>query len=331
MKITISLVVIIFSNILIFSQPSFPGAGTEDEPYEIWTNEHFKELSDSIVNSNYPNYSEWNFDKSFKLMQDIDNIKCIRNGYFRANFDGNGKIISMALETDHDNPYFACVASFYGTYSHKYLKKLTLNGYVNDDNISAFGGTTFYGLITHCVNNVPIIGTGKYPTYTYAAGIVYTNFGTISHCINNGSVTGVDMVAGISVRSHQGGGKIFNCINTGKITASTTEIKEWWNSSGAAGICVEAPGADLLENCNWINLGDVEGASNVSGIASKFYGGGMFTRIISNCINVGYIKGKKNVGGIVGVTIDDPTITNCVNTGIIEGEEDVGNIVGGER
>ena len=39
---------LLISNILLFSQPSFPGEGTADNPYQLWTKEHLEELSDSL-------------------------------------------------------------------------------------------------------------------------------------------------------------------------------------------------------------------------------------------------------------------------------------------
>ena len=324
-----------FQRLLLFSQPSFPGEGTEISPYQLWSKEHLTELCDSINNIGPPYYMSWTTDKYFRLMQDMDNVYQSIGWYaFSGYLRGNGKTINMAMP---DSLMLSSIKHCYvpGLISldnGSLLDSLTVTGYITY--ARTIFGVEVSSILDNCITNVDIV---CYPCeyiisniiyYWAVAGIAATNRGTISHCINNGNVTGVDFVAGIAAESFQG--KIFNCINTGKITATGTEIKEWYDYTGVAGITIEAPKTDF-SNC--INLGDIEGHYYVGGIASKSFSA-LFSSwtIVKNCINAGNIKGKKYVGGIIGIDFDlqPADIYNCINTGIIEGEEDAGGIVGKE-
>ena len=332
MKIVFFLILTILSNTFLFSQFSFPGTGSEEDPYQVWTSGHFVELSDSLNIDRYmPARDCWHFGKYFRLMQDINvSISDQSLWSFFAFFSGNGKKITL---TGSSSLLFSSITMRVDSLTVEVLGSDNVYpGIVGNISFlwNKYGmGIASFGTLSYCINNVSVVDFGTMGAYEYmymAGGITYDNSGTISHCINNGSVSGVDFVAGIAPDSFHG--KIFNCINTGKITATSTEIKEYYDYTGVAGITIEAPKTDF-SNC--INLGDIEGHYYVGGIASKSFTA-LFSSwtIVKNCINAGHIKGKKYVGGIIGFDFDlqPADIYNCINTGIVEGEEDVGNIVG---
>ena len=325
MKIVFLLIAITFSNLLLLSQPSFlTGKGTEDEPYEIWSKEHWNELSDSSYAYSHPsnylndNYNPmWARDKHFYLMNDIHDVSQPIYGYTIGYFNGKNKIITEST----DEPSFGCPGGI--------IDSLIINGNANSQSGKFSIGDAH--IINNCINNITIL---CYPCeyewiygigYHFVGSITVYNHGTISHCINNGSVSGVDFVAGIAADNQLG--IITNCINTGKITASNTEenVYDWWTGQGASGITIR------YNASNCVNLGVIEGMDYVAGIVS-YTASGDIPLLISNCINTGFIKGRRYVGGIAGMNVkNSSSITNCVNTGVVEGEEDVGNIVGGER
>ena len=318
---------VFFSNIFLFSQPSFPGEGTEVEPYELWTKEHLMELCDSI-NSDYryllyppEGYDNWTTNKHFRLMRDIDSISQSIGGEtfksFKGHFFCNEKKITVAMPDSFvfttakncDQPMIIALDGI------STLNGLILDGYVT------YGTCPFrvgnYSIVSRCVNNV-VFGYG---------GITYDNYGTISHCINNGNVTGVDRIGGISAELDRG--RIVSCINTGKITASNSGDNSI--GSGVGGIVGASPNS-LMDISYCINIGDVIGRDYVGGIIGSARGLASCPITIMDCMNSSSVGGKNVVGGIIGMIFNERNdIRNCINAGIIEGEEDVGNMLGKEE
>ena len=307
-----------FSNALLFSQFSFPGDGSVQNPYEIWTLEHWNELTDSSYYYFYNGNRSWAKDKHIHLMQDINNISQPLYSYSICYFNGKNKIITEDV-----------VYNFFWL-PGGIIDSLTVNGYTNSS-----GGKFGVGsnnIVTNCINNIPVVDFGYEGVYGImiyqAGGITSTNHGTISHCINNGDVSGVDRIAGIVSTNSE---TASHCINTGKITASNSGSDNW-DGGGIGGIF--ALNVYSINSC--INLGDVVGQNNVGGIGGMAVTNSGFSPpcTITNSINAGYIKGNSLIGGIVGknfyISGSPSVISNCVNTGVIEGEEDVGTIVGKE-
>ena len=335
MRIVFFILQFFFATTLLLSQFSFPGTGSEDVPYQLWTKDHWNELSDYSHNYFWTNGSGWPADKKFQLANDIDVLSKYLLVYFDGHFQGNGKIMTVNM---CDYSPFSSLYSGNSSTVIGGINDLTISGNIFTVDIDATSfagivGVIYYdGSVSNCITNVNLecYDYGSQYGYFRNGGITVSNQGTISHCINNGSVTGVDFVAGIAAESRQGGGKIFNCINTGRITATSTEIKNRWNYTGAGGICVNAPGRDWLKCC--INLGDVEGSAYVGGIAVRAVGNFNDPKeVISDCINAGFVRGKKCVGGIISLFVNGPFLRNCINTGIVEGEEDSGNMLGKEE
>ena len=81
----------IFVNVSLSSQPfNGNGDGTVGNPYQIWDNNDFMELNDSVNSS--PQFYNWHCDKHFRLMDDIGIITETIGGYdFQGHFHGNGK------------------------------------------------------------------------------------------------------------------------------------------------------------------------------------------------------------------------------------------------
>ena len=322
--IFVFLLLFIFSNVSLFAQPFGGGTGEQTNPYQIWDENHFIELYDSVINATF---TPWHNGKYFKLIQNIDIGSAIGLGRWRGYFYGNGKIINKNGE------FGIC-----GILDNEgVIDSLIVDGYIFTDEIYTAGivGIIYNtysmpsrppGSITNCINNATITCTNDGSIYGVygVGGIAYRNDGIISHCINNGSVSGVDRVGGIVGQNL--GATITGCINTGKITA-TNSGSDLWGICGMGGIAAVSGGS--ISSC--INLGAIEGQRNVAGIVGDGAGS-----TITNNINSGYIKGINGVGGVLGNNsylygnIPGATISNCINTGVVEGDEDVGAIVGKE-
>ena len=309
MKAILVIFLFLFSSILLFGQrppfDDYTGDGTADNPYKIYTKEHFMEFADSLNKMANPGeFFPWQHGKHFRLMENIDTIEQ-GTGKLQGIFHGNGKKIAVYLLCEYpDNPYYSLFA---GMSAGGSIDSLIVDGYVNYQcGYIGITGTSNY--ISNCISNVRVISIGM------AAGIASSNYVSMSRCINNGSITGgVERIGGVVATNL---GTIENCLNTGKITA--TASGDGYRVGGIAGWSGSA-----ISNC--INLGEVHGQRAVSGIAAFSYS----PASVFHCINYGYIKSEKEVGGVAGFT-DGTAITNCVNVGAVEGDEDVGGIVGKE-
>ena len=251
------LMLLVFSNILLYSQSSFTnfGSGTENDPYQLWTKEHLIELTDSVYNDFYDLNQCWHCNKYFRLMQNIDSVTyAIGFGSFKpAYFHGGGYTITADSSVKIISPPFISVGPLFSSIGGC-IDSLTLNGniVIGFEAIGLSGifrSVGILGTVSNCTNNVDAL----------YSGIAYLNYGTIINCINNGNVAS----AGITIQNNY---KVISCINTGTIfnTVSTATV---------GGIVSSANnGHDCISNC--INLGSVTGGGSVGGIIGSLSGGG---------------------------------------------------------
>ena len=137
------------TNLNIFAVPNFtfPGAGTETNPFQISTLEDLKELADSVLQ---PTYYFFHSDKNlhFILTNDITDpvTFCIGDDNpgsgcqsFTGIFDGRGHSITVQLDacfsSNNTVALFPCIRT---SGEEVIIKNLTINGYVNG--YSAAGG-----------------------------------------------------------------------------------------------------------------------------------------------------------------------------------------------
>ncbi len=179
-------------------------------------------------------------------------------------------------------------------------------------------------LVSGCSNSGDIEANGNQGAGIMATMAAYT---TVDSCVNSGNITGgwglggiVGSLLGVNARIHA-------CYNTGTIHTSV-------NRSG--GIVAYNQSDAFVSDC--INFGAVstaltEGGTNmntsgyaIGGIAG--YGASEFLR----CINLGKVEGPSQVGGILGYTYPKRTkLIDCINLGEIVAPADTcGSIVGAD-
>ena len=281
------------SGILLKGQLSdfLQGAGTEDEPYLIYTAEQINRIGV------FP--CEW--DKNFKLMADVD-----LNGFtgtefniigidwanpFTGVFDGNGHTISnfSYISTDRD--------------------RAGLFGYVNDPNaeirdlglidpnvdagtgwdVGSLVGSLRSGTITGChVNGGSVSGN------EIVGGLVgYSWYGAITNCYSITSVTGDERVGGlVGLASSKYIGErteITNCYSVGSVTGN-------FRVGGLAGV-----NSGTIINC--YSVTSVFGNDVVGGLV------GVNSGTITNSYSVGSITGDERVGGLTGR--NSGIVSNC--------------------
>jgi hypothetical protein len=183
------------------------GAGTEADPFQIWTKNDLLEIEKHIGNVGGINLTE---NMHYILMNDIDSVDFVIGSLqnigntavsdalinsqnpietqvitdssrsFKGILNGNNK--SITVNYFGNSPHLAL---FY--HNSGELKNIVIEGFVTNtnENGTAAGLVTINdGIITHCINNADISGRS-------AGGIAVINRNLISNCINNGQVCGL--------------------------------------------------------------------------------------------------------------------------------------------
>ena len=268
------------AEIPLTSEPSFGGAGTEEEPYLISTKEDLKEMAQFV---NYQN--ETYGDKNYLLTDDLVLNEDLNDDPelwepigvsqpFSGVFDGDGHTI-RGLYIEGDTGYLG----LFGTVAEGTVKNV---GLVDGKIVSLIDYNFAGSIVGFCIN------------------------GRIENCYNTGTVEGT-FVGGI-VGSNIGG-HIQDCYNTGAITARG-------NYSAAGGIAGQNTNAEFtIVNC--YNTGNVSVILFNDG--DQGYIGGIVGQngqaSIKNCYNTGLLSSNAPEnsyvfkGGIVAANLPDDNIT----------------------
>ena len=239
------------------------GSGTEDEPYQIITEDDMLRLANESQNESFE-------DTHFILMNDLDftglAYKVVGNSYdsgFKGHFNGNGKTIDNVKCGSRE----VRLVGLFGYLEGDAIVENLISGAGNviDGNLNVGG------IVGRTNGNVQVIGCTSHATVTaiktsdydgrYAGGIVgYSAGGSIVDCRNYGSVNAASFAGGITsfaIFNH-----IANNINFGTIRAD----------GNLGGIVVGNDYADISNN---YYVGDCApggiGGSDVAGSAMRGY------------------------------------------------------------
>jgi predicted outer membrane repeat protein len=269
------------------------GAGTQDNPYLIYTAEELFSIFPSEL------------DKDFKLMADIDLSHYVGTELdiigitspFTGVFDGNGKKITNLNNT---NGLFMYVSGS--------IKDLGLiDSHIDRERGSSVGSLVDNlqgGTITNCYATGSVMGTGSYVS---AGGLVGENRGTIINCYVIGSITGNGWNVGGLVGENLG--TISNCHAKGSVTGK------------------DRVGGLIGDN----NTGTITNCYSSASVSGRHYVGGLVggsNGNISTSYSTGMVSGTYDyIGGLVG-DIWSGSITECYSTGTVIGNRNVGGLVG---
>jgi hypothetical protein len=277
------------------------GAGTENDPYLIYTAEQMNKIG----------LYEEDWDKHFKLMADIDlssytgtdfNIIGIDWRPFRGVFDGNGHTISNFTYTSTGRDGIG-LFGYVGWWTEKgEIKDLGLIDPNVDagtgDYVSSLVGELRNGTITGCY-----VEGGSVSGNEDIGGLVGSNFGTITTCYSEGSVTDRGKVGGLVGFNN---GTITNCYSAGSVSGyDDVGGLVGWNRS-------------TITNC--YAMGSVPGTRYVGGLVGDNSG------TIINSYSASNVSGYEQVGGLVGLNFG--TITTCYSAGSVTANDIVGGLVG---
>ena len=295
--------------ITIFSL-SFPayaqyggGTGEPNDPYLIDTAEQMNEIG--------LHQEDW--DKHFKLMEDIDLGSFTGTSYniiggewdnpFTGVFDGNNKKISNFNYSSTSRYRVGIFGYIYG--SNAEVKDLGLidpdiNG---DGSVGSLVGFLRNGIIINCYAQ-----GGSVSGYDNIGGLVgWGDFGssTITNCYTTTSVSGNKGIGGLTGSAN----KITNCYATG-------DVSGYEDVGGLVG----ENRFQTITNC--YSSASVSGYIFVGGLVGDNQGGS-----IINCYSNTPATGTYYVGGLVGDNAVG-SITCCYSSASVTGTEHAGGLVG---
>lgn len=271
------------------------GAGTDADPYRIYTAEHMNEIG--------ANPADW--DKHFKLMADIDlgaytarafNIigrgspfEAVSNP-FSGVFDGNSHTISNFTYTSTG----VNAVAIFGNVSGVSAKIMNLKLVTADvragsgDYVGALAGVLRYGVITGCR-----IERGEVSGRLCVGGLVGLNEGTVIDCCSSGSVWGDWYVGGLV--GEAGKGKTTKCYSTATVSGNN-------QVGGLVGRTIDETSAVT----NSYATGSVQADMYVGGLVGQIERGAAF-----NCFSAGKVLGNQYVGGLTGYVRPLGNVLHC--------------------
>jgi hypothetical protein len=260
------------------------GAGTEDDPYLIYTAEQINMIGV------FP--CEW--DKYFLLMQDIDlggytgtDFNIIGTWWdnaFTGVFDGNGKKISNFSYSSSDTNHIGFFGWVRG--ENALIKDLELTNAEVDAGTGNFVGLLVGYLedatITSCYGEGGIVSGND-----SVSGLVGYNRGTVIHCYSTGEVNGSSNVGGIAGFNF---GTVIRCYSISVVSGSV-------DVGGLVGL-----NAGSITFC--YSIGNINGDEIVGGLVGKNgYKSDITTygSYVSNSYSASAVRGNNKLGGLVGL------------------------------
>jgi len=219
-----------------------------------------------IGDSKYPEYPLYG---NYLLIEDITIIsgwtpigKDQTTNLFKGTFDGNGKTITMNIETT-DSSNYGLFGFLEGTVSNLRLKGLI---YLTNasNSIGAVAAYINGGKISNVSSSVSINVSANENDVLYVGGIAgYMNGGIIEHCYTTGDIVENSTLANASncggIVGYQSNGSVSYCWVSGKIDARAKEGR----AGGIVGNLFSSTGA--IDHCVALNgNGNVSGNNNES-------------------------------------------------------------------
>ena len=302
------------------------GKGTQADPYQI-TN-----LAELTALANVVNNGDSMEGKYIKVMNDIKGVSTTigyfddaqpkdKDVYFKGDFDGNGKTITLNLKQTAKKSLALIGDAAYPANIHDVIVDGTVNSTYNyAAGVCAMINGGQGSKITNCTNKATINGVG------YVGGIVGYCDGdvvdgiVISGCKNTGAITGTN---------HSIGGIVGCGLNYTNVLSSTNDgcVKGVHRVGGILGrmdiISKGSANAQLISKCT--NNGPIEAQYSVAGITGSFdydKWAGTSNKIVSYCTNNGKINRAGGapqyayIGGIMGRAYG-VNLIHCYNNGEI--------------
>ena len=298
------------------------GQGTQADPYQITNLAEITALANVVNNGNTME------GKYVKVMNDINGVNTTiglfddskgndeKNIYFKGDFDGNGKTITLNLKQSAKKSLALIGDAAYPARIHDVVVDGAVNStysYVAGVCAKVDGGQGVK--VVNCTNKAVVNG------YAYVGGVVgYCDNIVVSGSKNTGAITGTDHSVGGVVGGALDNSSVFNCSNDGAVSGKH-------RVGGVLGRMdlevANTSNIQLISRC--VNNAEVSGSYEVGGITGSFdhnkKGGSDYSRKrVLNCTNNGDVNSNGggnngNTGGIIGGISYGVFVSKCVNNG----------------
>lgn len=302
------------------------GKGTQADPYQISNLAELTALANVVNNGNSME------GKYIKVMNDIKGVNTTigyfddaqpkdKDVYFKGDFDGNGKTITLNLKQTAKKSLALIGDAAYPANIHDVIVDGTVNStynYVAGVCAKINGGQG--SKVSNCTNKATVNGA------SYVGGVVgycdgkTANGVVVSGGKNYAEITGTDHSIGGVVGGALDNSSVVNCSNDGAIVGKH-------RVGGVLGRMdlevANTANIQLISRC--VNNGVVSGSYEVGGITGSFdhnkKGGNDYSRKrVLNCTNNGDVLSNGggnngNTGGIIGGVSYAVFVSKCVNNG----------------
>ena len=297
------------------------GAGTEADPYEVYSLEDFETIAEK-VNSGKGDYA----DAWYVLCADVGSVSgdgTPTSGVttpigkyvhpFRGHFDGDGHTVVLKIEMSEGSN-----VGLFGCINDGEVRDLTTAGYVKTESytVGAVCGS-LSGKLVNCVNNAQVTGLAD------VGGIVGSLVeGLVAQCVNNGFVSSEGKTGGVCGSASNA--SVASCINYGTVEGDTSSGGICGGNSANVNACVSlgtVSGGMLTGGICGENYGTLSGCDNRSAVSGKRRTGGVCAEnngTVSGCTNVGEVSGIENTGGVCAKNYG--TLAGCYNSGAVNGD-----------
>lgn len=264
------------------------GSGEPNDPYLIYTAEQMNEIG----------LHEYDWDKHFKLMADIDLGGFMGTGFNIIGTGDDNPFIGVFNGNDHTISNFSCDCngvSYIGLFGNVGYADRRGNPQIRDlglidSNVDTKTGRYVGSLVGH-LRHGNITGCyaegGRVSGSGNVGGLVGRIWwGTITNCYSLANVTGGGDVAGLVGYNY--GGTVVSCFSNGNVTGNRCVggLVGWNNFFGEIVNCYAA--------------GDITGNEYVGGLVGRNLIRKNRPGRITNCYSVGRVTGTAYVGGLVG-------------------------------
>lgn len=302
------------------------GKGTQADPYQI------SNLAELTALANVVNNGDSMEGKYIKVMNDIKGVNTTigyfddaqpkdKDVYFKGDFDGNGKTITLNLKQTAKKSLALIGDAAYPANIHDVIVDGTVNStysYVAGVCAKINGGQG--SKVSNCTNKATVNGA------SYVGGVVgycdgkTANGVVVSGGKNYAEITGTDHSIGGVVGGALDNSSVVNCSNDGAIVGK----HRVGGVLGRMDLEVDnTANIQLISRC--VNNGVVSGSYEVGGITGSFdhnkKGGNDYSRKrVLNCTNNGDVlsnggSNNGNTGGIIGGVSYAVFVSKCVNNG----------------
>lgn len=302
------------------------GKGTQADPYQI------SNLAELTALANVVNNGDSMEGKYIKVMNDIKGVNTTigyfddaqpkdKDVYFKGDFDGNGKTITLNLKQTAKKSLALIGDAAYPANIHDVIVDGTVNStysYVAGVCAKINGGQG--SKVSNCTNKATVNGA------SYVGGVVgycdgkTANGVVVSGGKNYAEITGTDHSIGGVVGGALDNSSVVNCSNDGAIVGK----HRVGGVLGRMDLEVDnTANIQLISRC--VNNGVVSGSYEVGGITGSFdhnkKGGNDYSRKrVLNCTNNGDVLSNGggnngNTGGIIGGVSYAVFVSKCVNNG----------------